>query len=139
VDFEFLRPGYIQLVVMRRQQDTMRWERAKPRHGRSSSATLAVAAWLLSLIVLVSTGSHAQAHRQGKSMRDVYQGVLRRDADSAEQLQTVMEQQPYVSVVLVMRNDDYGGNLLHRFERTIADLAEAHSQKSPTYVVAIYQ
>ena len=125
MDFEFLRPGYIQLVVMRRQQDTVRWEIALTSHGRSS-ATLAVAAWLLSLIVLVSTGSHAQAYRQGKSMRDVYQGVLRRDADSAEQLQTVMEQQPYVSVVLVMRNDDYGGNLLHRFERAISDLAEAH-------------
>lgn len=113
----------------------MRWARAIARHGRSSSATLAVAVWLLSLIVLVSTGSHAHAHQQGKSVLDVYQGVQRREANSAEHLKTVMEQQPYVSVVLVMRNDDYGGNLLHRFERAIADLAEAHSQKVSYLVV----
>ena len=29
---------------------------------------------------------------------------------------------PYLSVVTVMRNDDYGGHLLHRFRRSIQTL-----------------
>jgi hypothetical protein len=34
------------------------------------------------------------------------------------------ESAPYLSVVTVMRNDDYGGHLLHRFHRSIQTLGE---------------
>ena len=109
--------------------------------GRSAPAAPTAAALLLPLIALavVSTGSEVAGNRQGNGLRELYGDVLRRAPGSAAQLQTVLEQQPYVSVVLVMRNDDYGGNLLHRFERAIADLAEAALRHGLHYELVVVE
>ena len=106
-----------------------------------------------------------------ESIHDIYEDTRHEQHGGVEWLQAKRDQQPYLSVVVVMRNDEYGshftpcacthsfhtrlhmhtlacnsahtqntrvnslsnsltprsagGNLLHRFERTIADLAEA--------------
>jgi len=72
--------------------------------------------------------SRVEARDWGTQMHELNDGVRLENHGthgSMEWVRRRLQQQPYVSVVLVMRNDDYGGNLLHRFERSIADLAEA--------------
>ncbi|EKX40846.1 hypothetical protein GUITHDRAFT_142465 [Guillardia theta CCMP2712] len=45
----------------------------------------------------------------------------------------------YLSVVMVMRNDNYGENLLHRFNRTIASLSESASLYRLDYEIIVVE
>ena len=60
-----------------------------------------------------------------QAMRELITSAWPQRAEGAETLREHLYAPPYLSVVVAMRNDDYGGHLLHRFERGIADLAEA--------------
>jgi hypothetical protein len=73
------------------------------------------------------------------NVREMYEHALHKKHGAIERLQDVLELEPYVSVVLAMRNDDYGGNLLHRFERAIADLAEAALRHGLHYELVVIE
>ena len=60
-----------------------------------------------------------------QAIRELITSAWPQRAEGAETLREHLRAPPYLSVVVAMRNDDYGGHLLHRFERGIADLAEA--------------
>lgn len=83
------------------------------------------------LLLLLSRSPSAGASHRGQYLRELYRDPHR--------LQEMLEQPPYLSIVLVMRNDDYGGNLLHRFERAISDLAEVGLREGLQYELIVIE
>jgi hypothetical protein len=83
------------------------------------------------LLLLLSRSPSAGTSHRGQHLRELYRDPHR--------LQEMLDQPPYLSIVLVMRNDDYGGNLLHRFERAISDLAEVGLREGLQYELIVIE
>jgi len=108
---------------------------------RRESRGMAPASRLLFALLLLSAsaGPGSGSAHEGQRLREMYQDAQLRHQGGAERLRELLEQPPYLSVVLVMRNDDYGGNLLHRFERAISDLAEAGLRHGLRYELIVIE
>ena len=95
---------------------------------------------LLALLLLcASAAPGAGSGHKGQRLSEMYRDAQLGRKGGMGRLREVLEQPPYLSVVLVMRNDDYGGNLLHRFERAISDLAEAGLRHGLRYELIVIE